>query len=72
MTIETIELAVANGKGSELEITLRGQAEKVIEVLIGGLPREALLELHEALGVELTKRRTKKAHSADAVATPKE
>lgn len=55
MPIETIEIT-NTAAGEDMEITLRGKPERIIQVLIGGLPREALMQVHEALAVEMSKR----------------
>ena len=58
MTTETIieTLSVGNAEGEQVEVTLRGKPEAVIKALIDGLPREALMQLGDALSTELAKR----------------
>ena len=57
MTIETMDLEITNGAEESIEITLRGKPDAMIHALVCGLPREALLQLNEALAAELEKRR---------------
>lgn len=52
--------AIAIRKGDaddEMEVTIRGKSEAVIDALIHGLPKEGLQQLHDAIGAELAKRR---------------
>jgi hypothetical protein len=55
MIIDTLN--VGNVEGEYIEVSLRGKPEAIIRALIDGLPREALLQLGEALTRELAKRR---------------
>lgn len=53
-TIDSIELKDATG--DDLEVTIRGNAEKVIDALVHGLSRESLEQLRDAMTDELAKR----------------
>lgn len=55
-----IDIDIANGKqDDELEVTMRGTPDAVVKALVGGLSREALKQLHDALGAEIEKRKQK-------------
>lgn len=55
--VETI--AIGQAEDNKLTITLRGDAEALIKVLINGLPREALIQINDALVRELDARKAK-------------
>jgi hypothetical protein len=55
MTIGAIEIH-ESAIGDELEITMRGTPEKIVQVLVSGLPREALMQLNDALAAEIASR----------------
>lgn len=57
MAVDTIEITQGQ-QADELEVTvkLKGEPEAVIKALCHGLPREALMQMQDALGAELAKR----------------
>lgn len=64
MTIVT-EIEINNAcADNDVEVTLRGDITKVMNVLIGGLGREALQQLSDAMSAELAK-------SSDEAQSPK-
>lgn len=58
MAIDTVEIT-SGQEADQLEVTvkLKGEPEAVIKALCHGLPREALMQMQEALGAELAKRK---------------
>ena len=60
MAIE--QIAVGNAPDDKMTVTLRGEATELVQVLVHGLPREALLALFDAINEELSARKTKERH----------
>jgi hypothetical protein len=56
MPIGAIEFEESQTDNGELEVTMRGQPEKIMQVLIHGLPLEALQQMATAMDAELRKR----------------
>lgn len=54
---EISELKIGNAEGDGLTITMRGETAQIINVLIHGLPPEALKQLHDAIQAELIARK---------------
>jgi hypothetical protein len=55
--IESIKIGNVEGEDMQVSLTMRGVPEKVIEVLAHGLPREALLQIRDAIAAELENRK---------------
>ncbi len=55
MPIDTIQFANAPNEDG-LTVTMRGDPAQIVRVLVNGLPREAIQQLHQALQVELQHR----------------
>ena len=58
MSVGTIEVELTNETSNEVEVTLRGEASQIVRVLVGGMPREALVQISHALSAEIAKRST--------------
>lgn len=55
MTIETIQ--IGNATDDQLSVSLKGSAAAIIQVLVNGLPHDALRQINDAIAVELDARR---------------
>lgn len=55
MVIDTLK--VGDADDGQLEVTLRGKPAAIMQALVSGLDREALLQLQDALTTEMAKRR---------------
>lgn len=63
MTTTIEEIDIKDAKDGDLEVTLRGKAEEVVKVLVGGLPFEALEQVRDAMQEELAKRHSTGGHA---------
>ncbi len=54
--VTDIEINKSTGDSEQVEITYRGEPGAVIHAMVNGLPREALVEVQDALERELAKR----------------
>lgn len=60
--IEVIQ--IGNAADEKLSVSMKGEAADIIQVLINGLPREALRQIQGALETELGRRRDVASGSA--------
>jgi hypothetical protein len=54
-TIEAVE--ITNATDDELEVTMRGKPEAIIQALVSGVGGEALVQIRDAMDAELRRRR---------------
>jgi hypothetical protein len=50
------EIVVGVATENELTVTLKGKADAIVRVLVGGLPHDALMCLNQAVNAELRAR----------------
>ena len=53
--MNTMQVEFERTRDKDLTLTLRGNAESIVRILVKGLPREAVQQLHAAFQAELEK-----------------
>src|ERR1051325_1629282 len=70
MATKEIDVQIGNGLGDDLELTMRGKPEAIVNVLVHGLERDSLQRIADELAAELARRaEDAKERGADSAST---
>jgi hypothetical protein len=56
MATKEIDVQIGNGLGDDLELTMRGKPEAIVNVLVHGLERDSLQRIADELAAALARR----------------